>query len=150
MPFSAALKAGLVNLHVAATAERPMTMGEKILAAHIVGREDQKNFIKPGDPIMVAVDGGYSHEFTTAQVHYFLASEYGNDYQIKNPKKFAVFEDHLIYADGVEAMAKFSPLIQQLRDMQREFQKHTGCLDFSATEGVSPGICHQLALEQII
>ena len=149
-PFSAALKAGLVKLPVPATAERPMTMGEKILAAHIVGKEGQRNYIKPGDPIMVAVDGGYSHEFTTAQVHYFLASEYGNDYQIKNPQKFAVFEDHLIYADGVEAMAKFSPLIQQLRDMQREFQKHTGCLDFSAKDGVSPGICHQVAREQII
>jgi len=28
--------------------------------------------IEPGDAVVVGVDGGYTHEFTTAQVHYFL------------------------------------------------------------------------------
>ena len=36
-----------------------------------------------------AVDGGYSHEFTTAQVHYFLEQEYGADYAIRNPQNSA-------------------------------------------------------------
>ena len=53
--------------------------------------------MKPGDAVLVRVDAGYSHEFTTAQVDTFLADEYG-DYKLKNPAKFAVFEDHLIYA----------------------------------------------------
>ena len=51
--------------------------------------------------------------------------------QLANPAKFAVFEDHLIYADGVASMAPFSPKIQILRDMQRAFQKHTGVQDYS-------------------
>jgi 3-isopropylmalate/(R)-2-methylmalate dehydratase large subunit len=107
-------------------------------------------FLAPGDAVCVRVDGGYSHEFTTAQVAYFLAQEFGPDYGLADPRKFAVFEDHLIYADGVAKMAPFSPKIQVLRDLQRAFQRQTGVLDFSARDGVSPGICHSVARERII
>ena len=106
--------------------------------------------LKPGDALCVRVDGGYSHEFTTAQVHHFLEQEHGPGYTLADPRKFAVFEDHLIYADGVARMAPFSPKIQVLRDLQREFQRQTGVLDFSARDGVSPGICHSVAREKII
>jgi 3-isopropylmalate/(R)-2-methylmalate dehydratase large subunit len=51
---------------------------------------------------------------------------------LPNPTKFAVFEDHLIYADGVPSMAKFADKIQTLRDLQREFQAHTGVRDYGA------------------
>ena len=47
-------------------------------------------------------------------------------------------------------MAPFSPKIQALRDLQREFQQHTGVRDFSAKDGVSPGHLPQVAREQII
>ncbi len=82
--------------------------------------------MKPGDAVVVEVDGGYTHEFTTAQVHYFLEQEYGADYAITNPQKFAVFEDHLIYADEVPKMRPFMDKIETLRELQREFQRHTG------------------------
>jgi 3-isopropylmalate/(R)-2-methylmalate dehydratase large subunit len=145
--FSKALKAGEVDLPRPDTPTRPMTMAEKIIARHLVGGD---GCVKPGDAVIAEVDGGYSHEFTTAQVHYFLENEYGKDYTLPNPAKFAVFEDHLFYADGVKRMAPFSPKIETLREMQRVFQKHTGVQDFSVREGVSPGICHQVAREKII
>ena len=147
-PFASALAAGEVQLPKPATPQRPMNMTEKVLARHLVG--GGAGYVKPGDSVVVSVDGGYSHEFTTAQVHYFLEQEYGSDYGIINPGKIAVFEDHLIYADEVEKMRPFLPKIETLRQLQREFQKHTGCRDFSATEGVSPGICHEVAREQFI
>jgi 3-isopropylmalate/(R)-2-methylmalate dehydratase large subunit len=148
-PFTKAYARGEVTLPPPETGERPMTMAEKILAGHLVA-EGGTGFLKPGDAVCVRVDGGYSHEFTTAQVDYFLAQEYGPDYRVANPAKFAVFEDHLIYADGVPRMAPFAPKIQLLRDMQREFQARTGVQDFSAVGGVSPGICHSVAREKII
>src|SRR6185295_14185397 len=77
-------------------------------------------------------------------------SEYGKDYTIPAADKFAVFEDHLLYADGVKRMAPFAPQIQKLRDLQRGFQVHTHVRDYSAKKGVSPGICHQVAREQFI
>jgi len=173
-PFAKAVARGEVQVPVPNTPKRPMTMGEKILARHVLrgsgesgvgSRSNDRNsagsdtqhptsdtpvYVKPGDAVVVEVDGGYTHEFTTAQVHYFLEEEYGPDYAIKNPQKFAVFEDHLIYADDVARMRPFMGKIQTLRDLQREFQQHTGCRDFSATDNISPGICHEVAREFII
>jgi 3-isopropylmalate/(R)-2-methylmalate dehydratase large subunit len=149
-PFSKAVARGDVQLPVPHNAPRPMTMGEKILARHMRGVADDERYVKPGDAVVVDVDGGYTHEFTTAQVHYFLTQEYGPDYAITNPQKFAVFEDHLIYADEVTKMRPFMDKIQTLRDMQRSYQRHTSCRDFSAQGNVSPGICHEVAREFII
>jgi 3-isopropylmalate/(R)-2-methylmalate dehydratase large subunit len=71
----------LVKPPAAATPRRPMTMAEKILARHVVGASpDIEAFVRPGDAVVVSVDGGYTHEFTTAQVHAFLVEEYGEDY----------------------------------------------------------------------
>ncbi len=149
-PFSKAVARGEAKLPVPHNAPRPMTMGEKILARHMRGVEDSERYVKPGDAVVVDVDGGYTHEFTTAQVHYFLGQEYGSGYEITNPQKFAVFEDHLIYADDVPRMRPFMEKIQTLRDMQRDYQRHTSCRDFSAKDNISPGICHEVAREFII
>ena len=65
-----------------------MTMAEKIIARNLVGHVDGQ-CVKPHDPVIAQVQGGYSHEFTTAQVHTFLSEEYGEDYQLPNPDKFA-------------------------------------------------------------
>lgn len=148
-PFAEQYADGKVHVPPPTTPDRPMTMAEKILAKHLVGAP-KGACVKPGDVCLVNVDGGYSHEFTTAQVHHFLASEYGPHYRVSDPAKFAVFEDHLLYTDGVKKMAPFAPQIQKLRDLQREFQRHTGVRDYSARDGVSPGICHQVAREQFI
>jgi len=152
-PFSKALAAGEIDLPKPETGPRPMTMAEKILAKHLIGageNPDEPRYVKPGDAVVVSVDGGYTHEFTTAQVHYFLEQEYGADYAIKNPGKFAVFEDHLIYADEVPKMRVFIDKIETLRQLQREFQRHTGVRDFSAKDRISPGICHEVAREHLI
>jgi 3-isopropylmalate/(R)-2-methylmalate dehydratase large subunit len=147
--FTKGLAAGKATMPArSGSTPHPMTMAEKILSRHLVDGSGAP--LQPGDPVCVRVDGGYSHEFTTAQVHAFLEEEYGADYRLANPAKFAVFEDHLIYADGVASMAKFSPKIQILRDMQRQFQVHTQVQDWSAENGVSPGICHTVARERII
>src|SRR5439155_26373564 len=135
-PFTKAYARGEVRLPPPATPKRPMNIAEKILAAHVVGAMGPM-YLKPGDAVCVRVDGGYSHEFTTAQVHYFLEQEYGPDYTIKNPQKFAVFEDHLIYADEVAKMRPFMDKIEILRTLQRQFQSHTNCRDFSAHDKVS-------------
>jgi 3-isopropylmalate/(R)-2-methylmalate dehydratase large subunit len=147
--FTEAYRQGAVEMPALETKRRAMTMAEKVLARHVRDAHGV-SFVKPGDAVCVSVDAGYSHEFTTAQVHYFLEQEHGKDYRLANPAKFAVFEDHLIYADGVAKMAPFSPKIEVLREMQRVFQEKTGVQDYSAVGGVSPGICHSVAREKIL
>jgi 3-isopropylmalate/(R)-2-methylmalate dehydratase large subunit len=149
-PYSKALAAGAISPPPLTTGRRAMTMAEKVLARHVLGAGEVERFVKPGDAVVVTVDGGYTHEFTTAQVHAFLVEEYGPDYKVKNPERFAVFEDHLIYADEVARMRPHLPKIEILREMQREFQRHTGVRDFSAKDGVSIGICHELARTHMV
>ncbi|HEU4734486.1 MAG TPA: aconitase family protein [Kofleriaceae bacterium] len=148
LPFCARLARREIAVPPTGTTERPMNLTEKILAAKLL--PGQGRHVKPGDAVLVKVDAGYSHEFTTAQVHKFLIDEYGAGYRLKDPSKFAVFEDHLIYATGVASMAKFADKIEKLRELQREFAAATGVRNYSATGGVSPGICHQVAREQLI
>ena len=100
--------------------------------------------------VIAQVQGGYSHEFTTAQVHTFLQEEYGSEYSLPNPGKFAVFEDHLLYAHHNPKFVPFMDKVQTLRDLQIAFQQHTEVRDYSAKDGVSPGICHQVAREEFI
>lgn len=148
-PFVAKYKAKELTVAAPQNPPRPMTMAEKILASHVLDARGPV-YVKPNDACLVRVDGGYSHEFTTAQVHYFLQQEYGADYRVQNANKLAVFEDHLLYADGVARMAPFADKIATLRTLQREFQKHTGVRDYSARDGISPGICHQVAREHFV
>ncbi|MAK25762.1 MAG: aconitate hydratase [Euryarchaeota archaeon] len=150
LPFAKVLKEGDVELPPVSQKERAMTMVEKIIAKKLIGNENKNSFVSPGDAVLATVDGGYSHEFTTAQVHNFLMAEYGENYSLPNPPKFAVFEDHLLYATGVPRFGPFEEKIQTLRDLQVEFQQHTGVRDYSAVNGVSPGICHQVAREEFI
>jgi len=147
-PFAKALERGEVEIPAHGTGERPMNMSEKILARHLLG--DAEPFVAPGDAVLVEVDGGYSHDFTSAQVHYFLEEEYGADYEIQNAERFAAFEDHLVYADGVARMRPFIPKIETMRQLQRDFQEHSGVGDFLTHDGVSPGICHEVAREQMV
>jgi len=147
--FTRAFGAGEVALPPPDTAPRPMTIAEKVLARHVRGAAGPLH-VKPGDAVCVGVDGGYSHDFTSAQVHYFLQNEYGDDYRVTHPERFAAFEDHLIYSEALPKMAPFLPKIQQQRDMQRVLIRHAGVQDYSARDGVSPGICHTIARERMI
>jgi len=148
LPFCARLAKHEIVVPATGTGPRPMNVTEKILAAKLL--PGQGEYVKPGDAVLVKVDAGYSHEFTTAQVDFFLSAEYGADYKLPDPSKFAVFEDHLIYATGVTSMAKYADKIDQLREMQRAFAARTGVRNYSAIDGVSPGICHQVAREKFI
>ena len=148
-PFASKLQSKEIVLPPLETPDCPMTMAEKIIARNLVGQTDGQS-VKPHDPVIAQVQGGYSHEFTTAQVHTFLSQEYGEDYTLPNPSKFAVFEDHLLYAAHNPKFVPHMDKVQTLRDLQVEFQKHTGVRDYSAKDGVSPGICHQVAREEFI
>jgi len=148
-PFAEKLKNKQITLTPLETPDGPMTMAEKIIARNLVGQKEGQ-CVKPHDPVISQVQGGYSHEFTTAQVHTFLSDEYGPDYSLPNPSKFAVFEDHLLYAHHNPKFVPHMDKVQTLRDLQIKFQKHTGVRDYSAKDGVSPGICHQVAREEFI
>ena len=147
-PFAKALAANEVGAPNHGTEERPMNMTEKILSRHLFGQV--ASYVKPGDAVLVKVDGGYSHDFTSAQVHHFLQQEYGDNYRIAAPERFAAFEDHLVYADEVVKLQPYMSEVGTMRDLQRDFQQHAGVDDYLAEDGASPGICHEVARERMV
>src|SRR5262249_39806077 len=66
LPFCARLAKGEIAVPATGTEARPMNLTEKILSAKLL--PGQGAYVKPGDAVLVRVDAGYSHEFTTAQV----------------------------------------------------------------------------------
>ncbi len=147
--FARGVRTGEIQVPQLSLVPQPMTMAEKIIARNLVGQLEGTT-VKPNDPVIAQVQGGYSHEFTTAQVHTFLSEAYGADYQLPKPDSFAVFEDHLLYAHHNPKFKPFMDKVQTLRDLQKVFQEHTGVRDYSAVNNVSPGICHQVAREEFI
>ncbi|MEO8360189.1 MAG: aconitase family protein, partial [Vicinamibacteria bacterium] len=147
--FTRAVGKGEASVPPITTPRRPMTIAEKILLSRIVA-DPKPAAIKPGDAVAVKVDGGFSHDFTSAQVDYFLTEEYGEGYKLANPSKFAVFEDHMLYARDMPTYAKFRDKLIEQSDRQRAFQKSTGVRDFLVKNNVSPGICHTIAREKMI
>lgn len=126
----------------------PKNIAQKIMFKKLKNNEEQA--LMSNQAFIAQVDGGYSHEFTTAQVHQFLIEEYGENYAIKNPGNFAAFEDHLIYTDEVEKYRPFMPLIEELRRQQKGFIERNKIRDYSAENGISPGICHEVAKNEFI
>ena len=164
-PFAKAFAEGLVKVPSPSTHARPMNMTEKILVDHLLEDSPSDSFqsggtenlseatrysVQPGEALLVEVDGGYSHEFTSAQVHYFLEEAYGKDYKLCHSDRFAAFEDHLVYAEEVAKLGPFMPQIETMRKLQREFQQHTNVSDYLTKDGKSPGICHEVAREQMV
>jgi 3-isopropylmalate/(R)-2-methylmalate dehydratase large subunit len=104
--------------------------------------------VKPGDAVPRRVDGGYSHEFTTAQVHYFLKRSTGRT-TASEPAKFAVFEDHLLYATASPRMKPFEARSRPAPPAARVPAAH-GRARLLGGRRRSPGICHQVAREQFV
>ncbi len=147
-PFAKALEAGTITPPPVTTEARPMNMTEHLLARHLIG--DHRGYVQAGDAVLVEVDGGYSHDFTSAQVHHFLQQEYGTGYTVAKPERFAAFEDHLVYADQVARFAPYLDNVRTMRSLQRDFQAHANVGNFLTQDGESPGICHEVAREEMV
>jgi 3-isopropylmalate/(R)-2-methylmalate dehydratase large subunit len=146
-PFSKALFEGRISVpRPSGDPRRPMTIAEKILAAHLVGgpgRDGRRRRHVQGRRRL-------QPRVHTAQVHDFLQREFGPGYSLPDASKFAVFEDHLLYADGVARMAPYADKIATLRRLQTEFMRHTGVRDYQSQGGISPGICHEVARRDFV
>ena len=104
-------------------AARPMTMAEKILAPHLVGRPGER-CVKPGDAVVVTWTAATATSSPPPRCT-LPVEEYGGGYAVRTPS-FAVFEDHLIYADGVPGCA-LPGKIETLRDCSGSSRSTPAC-----------------------
>lgn len=129
------------------TPARPMTIAEKILAAHMTTRHGS---VKPGDAGFIRVDVGFSHDYTTAPAAAMVRAALGREPRVIHPEAVHTFPDHLTLASKRPGMtAEALEGIRDLREGQRALAEATG-MRFHVTEtGGSRGICHTIVREEI-
>ena len=157
--YNVARLQGQVQVTPPATAPRPMTLGEKILARHWVvdlaaGRIGVPA-VQPGDEGFVATDIRFSHEYVTPMAAIFFEQLVGPAEQINDPGSVLFFRDHLTFLD--EAMTP-ERIKEGLLDVALELEKKQRA--FAEKQGVrlygeltrlglhgSEAICHSKILE---
>jgi 3-isopropylmalate/(R)-2-methylmalate dehydratase large subunit len=160
--YNKARLAGEVSPPTLDTPARPMTLCEKIIAAHAV--VDAKTgevgvaAVKPGDALFARTDVRFSHEYVTPMAESFFRQGFGPDAQVTEPESVFAFRDHLTFLDQVipEAHIKLGLREQaaSLATVQEAFTKKSGIKLYGEvvrngkTVG-SEAICHNKVIEEL-
>jgi 3-isopropylmalate/(R)-2-methylmalate dehydratase large subunit len=160
--YSRARLAGKVSPPAITTAPRPMTLCEKILAAHVV--VDAKSgkvgvpAVKPGDAFFARTDVRFSHEYVTPMADAIFRAELGEEAAITEPESVFAFRDHLTFLDrvmtpahrkmGLDAQAEKLATVQD--DFSRRHRvKLYGEVRRDGKLVGSEAICHNKVIEEI-
>jgi 3-isopropylmalate/(R)-2-methylmalate dehydratase large subunit len=140
------------------TPVRPMTMVEKIVAAHAVrdasSGEVGVDAVQPGDALFVRTDVRFSHEYVTPMAESLFRQALGDDATVTAPGSVFTFRDHLTFLGDVmpEDKRKMGLLdqAQGLAKTQESFSKrHKLKLYGEVEDGGSEAICHNAVVEDI-
>jgi len=145
-----------------ATAPRPMTLCEKIIARRAIA--DAKTgatgiaAVKPGDALFVRTDVRFSHEYVTPMAEALFRMGLGEAAEIKDPESVFAFRDHLTFLDRVmpEAHVKMGLKEQaaSLATVQEKFVNTQGVKLYGEVTrdgkaAGSVGICHNIVVEEL-
>ena len=154
--YSKARLAGRIAAPAVTTKPRPMTMVEKICAAHVVTGPDAVGVpaVKPGDAVFLRTDVRFTHEYVTPMAESLFKAAYGADAKVTDPQSVYAFRDHLTFIGLV--------MPQKHRDMgllekadglattQEAFTRRQGVkLYGEVPEGGSEAICHNAVVEDL-
>lgn len=160
--YNKARLAGEVSPPRIDTAPRPMTLCEKIIAAHVI--VDAKEgvigvpAVKPGDALFVRTDIRFSHEYVTPMAESLFRAALGPDARVTEPESVFAFRDHLTFLDRVmpEAHIKLGLREQaaSLATVQQAFTDRQGIKLYGEVERDgrtvgSEAICHNKVIEEL-
>ena len=154
-PFNVARLQRKVFLPPIDTKPRPMTIGEKIIARHMVEASGKIGVeaVKPGDTGFARTDLRFSHEYVTPMAAIFYEHYLGKDEPVNDAASILFFRDHLTFLDEVLSEEKrkmgLLDLATQLKLKQEDFAKSRGIRlhgELVDRKG-SEGICHSIITE---
>jgi len=154
-PFNVARLQRKVFLPPIDTKPRPMTIGEKIIARHMVEASGKIGVeaVKPGDTGFARTDLRFSHEYVTPMAAIFYEHYLGKDEPVNDAASILFFRDHLTFLDEVLSEEKrkmgLLDLATQLKLKQADFAKSRGIRlhgELVDRKG-SEGICHSIITE---
>jgi 3-isopropylmalate/(R)-2-methylmalate dehydratase large subunit len=144
------------------TEPRPMTLCEKILAAHVIvdAKEGKVGVpaVKPGDAFFARTDVRFSHEYVTPMAESLFVAELGKNAQVTDPSSVWAFRDHLTFLDLVMPRAHremgLKEQAEKLATVQEDFTKRQGIKLYGEVhrDGKlvgSEAICHNKVIEEI-
>ncbi len=156
--FNVARMQGKATVPPITTEQRPMTIGEKIIARHFVTdlalNQVGVPYVKPGDTGFVRTDIRFSHEYVTPMAADFFHKLVGADEKVVDRESIFFFRDHLTFLD--EAMTEerkkmgLLDVAKQLEVKQRTFAEEQGITLHGEIAGPKKGseaICHSKVLE---
>lgn len=154
--------AGEISPPAVGTAPRPMTLCEKIIAAHAVVDAQSGQLgtaaVRPGDALFVRTDVRFSHEYVTPMADSLFRAGFGPEARVTEPESVFAFRDHLTFLDLVmpEAHRKMGLKEQaaSLKTVQERFTERQGVRLYGEVERDgrtvgSEAICHNLVIEQL-
>jgi len=143
-------------------APRPMTLAEKILAAHAVRNAAEAALgllaIAPGDSLFARTDLRFSHEYVTPMADALFRAGFGEQTRVAEPDSLVLFRDHLTFLEQVmPEKHRALGLVEQSRELvsvQREFAARHGVRLFGEVErdgqaAGSEAICHNKVIEDL-
>ena len=160
--YNRARLAGKTTPPAITTAARPMTLCEKILAAHVI--TDAKTgalgatAVKPGDAFFARTDVRFSHEYVTPMAESLFVAEMGETAQVTDPKSVWAFRDHLTFLDLIMPRAHremgLKEQAEKLATVQESFTRKQGVKLYGEVhrDGKlvgSEAICHNKVIEEI-
>lgn len=160
--YNRARLAGETTPPAVTTAARPMTLCEKILAAHVI--VDAKTgqlgavAVKPGDAFFARTDVRFSHEYVTPMAESLFIAEMGKDAKVTDPESVFAFRDHLTFLDRVMPRAHremgLKEQAEELAAVQESFTKRQGVKLYGEVRRGgelvgSEAICHNKVIEEL-
>ncbi|MEZ5962325.1 MAG: aconitase family protein [Planctomycetota bacterium] len=160
--YNKARLAGRIHPPQVATAARPMTLCEKILAGRAIADAKTGRLgvpaVQPGDALFVRTDVRFSHEYVTPMAEALFRMGLGDAARINDPQSVFAFRDHLTFLDQImpEAHVKMGLREQaaSLATVQETFTKQQGVRLYGEVHRGgrlvgSEGICHNIVIEDI-
>ncbi|MEO8902434.1 MAG: aconitase family protein [Polyangiaceae bacterium] len=139
---------------------RPLTLAEKILAAHAVREAELGTLglpaVAPGDALFARADLRFSHEYVTPMADALFRAGFGEDARVAEPDSLLLFRDHLTFLESVmPEKHRALGLVEQSRELvhvQQAFAKRHGVRLFGEVErdghaAGSEAICHNKIIE---
>lgn len=154
--FNVARLQGKVAIPPIQTKQRPMTLGEKIFARHMVAdlASDKVGVsaVQPGDTGFVRTDLRFSHEYVTPMASIFFEKLAGAAERVTDPSTILFFQDHLTFIDDVMSEEKrkmgLLDLAHGLGKRQEEFARKQRIRLHGLVPGQgSDAICHSKICE---
>ncbi|WP_394832520.1 3-isopropylmalate dehydratase [Pendulispora rubella] len=160
--YNRARMAGRTTPPAITTSPRPMTLAEKILAAHAIVDASRGTLgvpaVQPGDAFFARTDVRFSHEYVTPMADAIFRAELGDEATVKDPESVFAFRDHLTFLDRVMSKAHrdmgLDAQARELATVQEEFSRRHRVKLYGEVQRDgklvgSDAICHNKVIEEI-